>query len=470
MSLSYKDNIQNNSESSFNQMNYDDLNDSDAKSLKTQEIIHEFHELCVEITSAYYENNFDAIVNKLFIILSKLKIYITFIQYQHEESSILRVFRKFEFENLIINVCESIIHGNQNEDLIKILISVIYYLTDLDNSFFQNHNLIPFLTTIFFNFENLSDYRPKIIETLTQILSNQIIFDPNYNFFSPRFFELLPLIKDNSIKAKLIDSFINSSPDMKIYYQALFPFLSFFFEQKRSSLTEIKIITKLIEDDDNIFPVLLNDGYINHILSSLSECREEINIKIIYFFLFTCEFDPSIKDQYNYDQICIEYLNSESEEEQICALKYFSRFTPDCLPFLYDTIGVDLLWAIISDGFTIDSTIGLKLISAQFLLKLLQFNKNIEMMEIILNSDVCEFCEIILNLDEIEPTLTCIEILFILLNIATEDQNYAPIFFDKFKSSNIELILSECSDEKVQTLASDFMAKFNELYQNPSFS
>lgn len=444
-------------------------NDSNTRSLEinTAFLIQDMKNLCEEAVSTFYESDFDAVKSKLFNIIFKLNSCIDRIQIENEETSILEIFRNFEFDNFIFNICDYVIKENRKEEEINLLIGIIFFLTNLDHFFFQNHNLISFLTKIFFDFEISKDDQTKIVEIIARILSNQIIFDPNFENFSPYFFKILPLISDNSLKGKLIYSFINSSPEIKIYFQSLYQFLPFFFEQKRCSFNEIKIITKLIEVDNKILPALLNDGYISHILNSISKCKEEINIQIINFYLFLIKFDLSIREQFNFDQICIKLLNSESEKEQSCSLNYFCHFLPDCLELLYDKIGIDLLWAIISDGFLIDSTVELKLISIQFLLKLLRFNRNAEMTEIILNSNICEFCEIILMLDESEPTLICINILYILLNIANEDPKYTPIFIDNFKSSNIEEILNECSDEKIQSLASDFLGKINELCQKP---
>lgn len=464
----YKNDFQSPSSNDF-QIKDDSLsNNLNDNPLDVQILTHEIRDLSEKSTATFMNNDFKALKNALLNLSTLMNEKIDGILYKQIESTVLTVFKNLNFDIFIYKLCDTIASNDQFNEIINYAIDIIHFLTVLDSSYLTNYNFIPFLNSIYFNHENIMKIQTKIIEIYSRILPNQIIYDPNFQNFAPTFFKILETLQNYDLKANLVESFICSSCEMKIYFQSLLPFLSFFLQKERCSEIEIRIITSLLQQEKKIFPFLCQNGFIQHILNSVSNCIEDINIRIINFYLFIFNFDVEIRKSFNFDNVCLNLLDSESEEEQSFALNYFWHFIPECLPLLFDEnkIGIDLLWSIISDSFFCDSKIEIKTMSMRFLLKLLQFNNNNDMMTCILNSNVCEICETMLNLGDFESVCLSIDVLNFLLNITVRDPSYAVVFIPQFKRSENESILSSLSDDDLQRKAVDFLSKFDQLCQN----
>lgn len=422
-------------------------------------------QVCQNISEQFIHDDVSAYFNEFQALINIIMPSIDEIHYLRKENSLIQEFKTISFDKIILQVCQNIC--NQLSDFsneVAIIISMIDVVTNLDCGYFSNEYILPFFENILKVDQNVQ-FIPSISRIIGRILPSQIKFDNDFHNFSQYFCMIIDSPIEFHLKVAMLESLINSGVNMEFYFDRLLPHLSFFLEMNRATHEEIRIFTQLLNLNSSILPFLFENGFIPHIIQSITEYSEGINLDIVNFAILIYTIDNSIHDALNIDQICYNYLNDENEEYQIAALTYFSLLpVPSLGGLLEDEDNVDLIWAIISDGFFVDSTLKLKIASIRFLYKLLQCH-NDHFMSCLLDSNVCEICELLLNLDDKEITLLCIDILMIVFNVSKHDEGLAQKFIDEYSQTDINNIFADNSDCEIEIKAKEFIESITAFYK-----
>ena len=425
--------------------------------------IESLNQICNQMITNFEEKNFEDLFECFDIASNYLEYYIIRLT-QNDISSISSIFVKLQFDIFIHKILENICN---DINLLDHLLKFIFLATQIDLNFFRNIFILPCLLSLYKSIPN----NTLVLDILTQIIPQQIIFDQNYVVFFPIYSEIL-LTVDTHYKINLIYSFILIKPPLLQYYHFLLnQMLTVYYMRKYIiCYKNVFILYKILKCKID----LLYESGVYQVLNDIFTFNtndDELVREILKLCIIILKSNKTIVDQNEFifdNSILLDHainaIDSENEGNSIVAMNFFINGPKKFIHILLSSIDIDLLVSIIYDGIT-ESNFLMRKTSFNFLKKIMEYPNN-KFLECLSLSNIFNIGHSVFDFNDQQLITQFLNILEVILHESYQrltlegNSKYIKYLMNTYFSSNFDSELQNINDiyhlDKIPVLLSAF--------------